>query len=243
MDIRKNTPLNGVVYGLALLGTIMGGTLGMQWLVYLCKPLLMLVLSSWFYFHSRRVGDRFTLLVQAGLFFSWIGVIALMFQHVDQFNFLIGLAAFMIAQLCYTMAFAHNVADVPGGPFPWPSIVLSVVIAAYGYFFAGRILPSVDDGIVIPVMVYAIAISLKGIAAAFRFGRTFPRSFYAVVAGAFLFIASDSLLAFNRFVRPLDGAEWMVMLTYGLAQVLIAGGCLTHVLDPEEIRRRAALTT
>jgi hypothetical protein len=35
----------------------------------------------------------------------------------------------------------------------------------------------------------------------------------------------------------------MVMLTYGLAQVLIAGGCLTHVLDPEEIRRRAALTT
>jgi uncharacterized membrane protein YhhN len=135
------------------------------------------------------------------------------------------------------------VADVPGGPFPWPSIVLSVVIAAYGYFFAGRILPSVDDGIVISVIVYAIAISLMGIAAAFRFGRTFPRSFYAVVAGAFLFIASDSLLAFNRFVRPLDGAEWMVMLTYGLAQVLIAGGCLTHVLDPEEIRRRAALTT
>jgi uncharacterized membrane protein YhhN len=243
MDIRKNTPLNGVVYGLALLGTIMGGTLGMQWLVYLCKPLLMLVLSSWFYFHSRRVGDRFTLLVQAGLFFSWIGDIALMFQHVDQFNFLIGLAAFMIAQLCYTMAFAHNVAEVPGGPFPWPSIVLSVLIAAYGYFFAGRVLPTVDETISVPIIIYAIAISLMGIAAAFRFGRTFLRSFIAVLVGALFFIASDSLLAINRFVRPFDNAEWTVMLTYAIAQALIAWGCLVHVLDPEEIRRRAALNT
>src|SRR5512133_507129 len=109
MDIRKNTLVNGIVYMLALIGTIAGGMLGVQGLVYVCKPLLMVVLGSWFFFNSRRVGDRFTLLVQAGLFFSLIGDIALMFQHVDQFNFLIGLAAFLIAQLCYTMAFAHNV--------------------------------------------------------------------------------------------------------------------------------------
>lgn len=243
MDIRKNTLVNGLVYLLALIGTIVGGSFGVQWLVYLCKPLLMVVLGSWFFFNSRRVGDRFTLLVQAGLFFSLIGDIALMFQHVDQFNFLIGLAAFLIAQLCYTMAFAHNVADVPGGPFPWPSIVLSVLIAAYGYFFAGRVLPTVDETISVPIIIYAIAISLMGIAAAFRFGRTFLRSFIAVLVGALFFIASDSLLAFNRFVRPFDNAEWSVMLTYAIAQALIAWGCLVHVLDPEEIRRRAALNT
>jgi uncharacterized membrane protein YhhN len=243
MDIRKNTLVNGLVYLLALIGTIAGGMLGVQWLVYVCKPLLMVVLGSWFFFNSRRVGDRFTLLVQAGLFFSLIGDIALMFQHVDQFNFLIGLAAFLIAQLCYTMAFAHNVADVPGGPFPWPSIVLSVLIAAYGYFFAGRVLPTVDETISVPIIIYAIAISLMGIAAAFRFGRTFLRSFIAVLVGALFFIASDSLLAINRFVRPFDNAEWTVMLTYAIAQALIAWGCLVHVLDPEEIRRRAALNT
>lgn len=243
MDIRKNTLVNGIVYMLALIGTVAGGMLGVQGLVYVCKPLMMVVLGSWFFFNSRRVGDRFTLLVQAGLFFSLIGDTALMFQHVDQFNFLIGLAAFLIAQLCYTMAFAHNVAEVPGGPFPWPSIVLSVLIGAYGYFFAGRVLPTVDETISIPIIIYAIAISLMGIAAAFRFGRTFLRSFIAVLVGALFFIASDSLLAINRFVRPFDNAEWSVMVTYAIAQALIAWGSLVHVLDPEEIRRRAALNT
>ena len=28
---------------------------------------MMMVLGSWFFFNSRRVGDRFTLLIQAGL--------------------------------------------------------------------------------------------------------------------------------------------------------------------------------
>jgi uncharacterized membrane protein YhhN len=64
-----------------------------------------------------------------------------------------------------------------------------------------------------------------------------------IFIGAVLFIASDSLLAINRFVRPLDHAAWSVMLTYGTAQVLIAAGALRHVLSPDEVRRRAALTT
>ncbi len=69
MDIRKNNLLNGALYALATVGTIVGEVRDMHALVYVCKPLMMVVLSSWFYFNSRRVGDRFTLLVQVGLFF------------------------------------------------------------------------------------------------------------------------------------------------------------------------------
>jgi len=243
MDIRKNTWVNGTAYTLALIGTLAGAAWEVQPLVYLCKPALMVILSSWFFFNSRRVGDRFTLLIQAGLFFSLIGDVALMVQHLDQFNFLIGLGAFLLAHLCYTMAFAHTIAAVPNGPISLIPIVLGVVIAAYGYFFAGRVVPSVDDGIVAPVIVYAVAITAMGITAAFRFGRTYPRSFVMILLGAFFFIASDSLLAYNRFVSPLESAEWSVMVTYAIAQFLIAAGSLAHVLDPDEIRRRAALTT
>ena len=64
-----------------------------------------------------------------------------------------------------------------------------------------------------------------------------------VLAGALLFITSDTLLAINRFISPLESARWAVMLTYGMAQLLIAWGALIHVLDPDEIRRRAALST
>ncbi|MEO8590152.1 MAG: lysoplasmalogenase [Flavobacteriales bacterium] len=243
MDYRKNNLVNGVVYGLATLGTIIGEMTGRHWLVYICKPAMMVILSSWFFFSSRRVGDRFTLLIQAGLFFSLVGDVALMLQHLDEFNFLIGLGAFLIAQLCYTMAFAQNIANVGGPQGVLISTVLAVGVIAYGYFFASDLLPKVDEGIMVPVALYAVVITLMGIGAAYRFGRTFLRSFLLVFFGALLFIASDSILAINRFSHQLGHAEWSVLITYAAAQFLIALGCLRHVLDPGEIRRRAAMTT
>lgn len=243
MDIRKNTTVNGLAYGLALLGTIAGGLGGNQWLVYICKPALMVILSSWFFFNSRRVGDRFTLLIQAALLFSLVGDVALMLQHLDRFNFLIGLGAFLLAHLCYTFAFGLNIAEAgPGGNLLAP-IVLGLGIAAYGFFFAMDLMPYVDQVVALPVIVYICAIVLMGIMAAFRFGRTYLRSFMLVMIGAVLFGASDSILAVNRFMKPLPHAEWSIMLTYALGQFLIVAGALAHVLDPEEIRRKAALTT
>lgn len=242
MDIRKNDLLNGIAYGAAALGTIIGEATGAQVLVYVCKPLLMIILSSWFFFKSRRVGDRFTILVQAGLFFSLIGDVALMFQHVDQFNFLIGLGAFLIAQLCYTIAFAHHLANGTEGfsVVPW---LVATGMLFYGVLFGMALVPRVDETVRIPVVVYAIAITCMGITAALRYGRTFLRSFLLVLCGAVFFIASDSILAMNRFIEPLDHAKWSVMLTYAIGQYLIVSGCLAHVLDPVEIRRKAALTT
>lgn len=217
--------------------------MGIPLLVYLCKPLMMIILSSWFYFNSRRVGDRFTLLIQVGLFFSLIGDVALMFQEQDEFNFLIGLAAFLIAQLCYAMAFIHNIMETGPARGLLVSLLLTVVLIAYGYFFAVGLMPYVDEAVTVPIVIYVVAISLMGSAAAFRLGRTFIKSFLLVFVGALLFIASDSLLATDRFHHTLDHASWSVILTYALAQVLIASGALAHVLDPAEVRRKAALST
>ncbi len=243
MDLRKNTPVNLTVYGLAVVGTMAGEVTGSHGLVYVCKPLMMLVLSSWFYFNSRRVGDRFTLLIQAGLLFSLIGDVALMFQHLDEFNFLIGLGAFLIAQLCFAMGFLQNIVETGPARGGLISGLIAVGLISFGYFFASELIPAVDEMIAVPVAIYTIAITLMGIAAAFRLGRTFLRSFLFTQVGALLFITSDSLLATDRFMRPLDHAAWSVILTYAIAQVLIASGALMHVLDPEEIRRKAALST
>lgn len=241
MDLRKNNLINGVLYGLVSIATIVGEVKGMQTVVYVCKPLMMIVLSSWFYFNSRRVGDRFTLLIQAGLFFSLVGDIALMLEHMDEFNFLIGLGAFLIAQLCYTFAFAHNISESPGGQGLLVSSALGVCIILYGVWFGNELIDSVDDTVVLPVGIYAFAITVMGVAASFRFARTFLPSFILVFIGAAFFITSDSILATSRFLRPVDHAPWSVLSTYAIAQYLIARGCLRHVLDPAEIRRKAAL--
>jgi uncharacterized membrane protein YhhN len=243
MDLRKHTPFNLILYMLVLVGTIAGEMVDSRPLVLACKPLLMIVLSSWFFHNSRRVGDRFTLLIQAGLFFSLIGDIALMLQHVDQFNFLVGLGAFLIAQLCYAMAFIHNITETEAERPPYLPIAISAALIIPVFLLMMEAMPRMDELLRLPVVVYAGAITVMTVAAAFRYGRTFPSSFLLVLLGALLFMTSDGILAWNRFIRPIEHASWSVMATYGVAQVLIAWGCLLHVLDPEELRRKAALST
>lgn len=241
MNFRQSPLINGALYALATVGTIMAASKGMHGLEYVCKPLMLIVLSSWFFFNSRRVGDRFTLLVQAGLFFSLVGDVALMFQHLDEFNFILGLAAFLIAQLCYILAFIQNIATVGGPQGVLVASILAVPILLFGFLFGLDIKPRLESALLIPVLVYAATITLMGITAAFRYRRTYPVSFWLVFIGALLFIASDCLLATNRFVRPLASANTLIMLTYALAQAGIAAGALVHVLDPEMIRRRKEL--
>ena len=243
MDPKKSLVLNGLIYVLALIGTCVAQMKGLHTLEWVCKPLLMIVLSSWFFFNSRRVGDRFTLLVQAGLFFSLIGDIALMFTYVDDFNFLVGLAAFFLAQLCYAFAFAHNISEVGGMEGLLVPVLIAFGIGTYAFFFAWDLMPHLDDGLGVPVMAYVAAIALMGILAAFRFRRTYPRSFWLVLIGSLVFIGSDSLLAWDRFRFPLKEAQVWIIISYAIAQFMIAGGALAHVLDPDQLRRKEALTT
>ena len=241
MDIKKDLLINGTAYVLATIGTCVATATGSHTLEFVCKPMLMIILSSWFFFNSRRYGDRFTILVQVGLFFSLVGDVAMMFQYKDEFNFLIGLGAFLIAQLCFVMAFMRNIIDV-GGLEGWLlGGSLSIVVALYAILFSWQLMQHVEEGLSSPVTAYVVAIALMGITAALRHGRTFPRSFWMVFVGALLFIGSDSLLAINRFVKPLAWGPLTVIIVYAAAQFLITAGCLLHVLDPETILRKKAL--
>lgn len=243
MDPKRNTFLNGGLYVLALIGTCVALWQGWRELEFVCRPLLMVVLSSWFFFNSRRVGDRFTLLVQAGLFFSLIGDVALMFVYADDFNFLVGLGAFFLAQLCYALAFLQNIVDVDGLDGLGVPLLISFVIGTYAFFYAWDLMPHLEEGLGMPVIAYVTAITLVGMTAAFRFRRTYPRSFWLVLIGSLFLIASDSLLAWDRFRFPMQWGSVGVVITYAIAQFMIAAGALAHVLDPDNLRRRQALTT
>lgn len=241
--ILRNTKLVGILYTAALVGTVYAQYHGAHALEFVCKPLLMVLLSLWFYYSSRRVGDRFTLLVQAGLFFALLGDVALMFTHVDEFNFLIGLGAFFLCQLCYAIAFAGNVFQVGGVQGLPVALLLALGIPVFAWLFAWDMLPMLDAELMLPVVAYTMAIGLMGMMAAFRYMRTFLGSFLMVYIGSLLFIASDSFLAYNRFMKPFSWAPMAIMLTYAAAQWLIASGCLRHVLDPDNLNRRRSLST
>ena len=241
MDITRDLKLNVAAYVLATVGCVAAILSGQHMLEYVCKPLMMVILSSWFFFNSRRYGDRFTLLIQVGLFFSLIGDIALMFQHMDEFFFLIGLSAFLIAHLCYCIAFIHNISEVGGDDGLAVGFGIAAGIVLFAVIFAWQLVPRLDEGLSIPVISYVAIISAMAILAGFRWMRTFPRSFWMVMAGALFFMLSDSLLATNRFIRTLDWSPAVIIVTYAIAQFLIAAGALQHVLDPDSIRRKQAM--
>lgn len=241
MDITRDMKLNGAAYALATIGCVVAMMSGRHTLEYVCKPLMMVILSSLFFFNSRRYGDRFTLLIQVGLFFSLIGDIALMFQHMDEFFFLIGLSAFLIAHLCYCIAFIHNISEVGGDDGLAVGFGIAAGIVLFAVIFSWQLVPRLDEGLSIPVISYVAIISAMAILAGFRWMRTFPRSFWMVMAGALFFMLSDSLLATNRFIRTLDWSPAVIIITYAIAQFLIAAGALQHVLDPDSIRRKQAM--
>lgn len=243
MTFRRDTVLFLLVYALATAGCILGKTPGWQAVEYVCKPVLMIALGIWFFLRSRRYGDRFTLLIQGGLFFSLIGDVMLMLDHIDGFFFLIGLVAFALAHLCYTVAFAQNIFEAEGADGLIGGSAMGLVLLAAGLFVANDLSRRLDQDLLVPVLVYAGCITLMGIAAAFRYQRTFPRSFRLVLLGALLFMLSDALLANDRFVSPGTVHPAFVILPYAAAQLFIAIGCLAHILDPDSIRKKAALDT
>jgi len=59
-----------------------------------------------------------------------------------------------------------------------------------------------------------------------RFGRVSLFSFEIVFYGAVLFLFSDSMLAYNKFVQPLPNAGLIIMASYMLAQYLIVLGSI-----------------
>jgi uncharacterized membrane protein YhhN len=82
------------------------------------------------------------------------------------------------------------------------------------------------DGMRLPVIIYAIVILTMLIAAINRYEKAGGLSFILVLAGALLFVISDSLIAVNKFGFPFRFSDVADMTTYIAAQYLIVTGVL-----------------
>jgi alkenylglycerophosphocholine/alkenylglycerophosphoethanolamine hydrolase len=114
-----------------------------------------------------------------------------------------GLSAFLLAHLAYIGDMTATV----GARVLW-----LVVILALSSPLSLRILRSVTDPrLRVAVCVYMLAIALM-------VGSAFASGEWLAVVGALLFFASDSLIAWNRFVVPLPWAPTAIIVTYHLGQ-------------------------
>ncbi|HEY4929469.1 MAG TPA: lysoplasmalogenase [Acidimicrobiales bacterium] len=135
--------------------------------------------------------------------------------------FVPGLVAFLVGHVLFIVGLLQPPSPPGTPPFAFSTtglLVAAVVALAVGAVPATLIFRSlVRDGaatLLVPVAVYLVAILTMAVLAA-NVGNP------AAAVGAALFVVSDSVLALNRFVRPIPRGDVAVHVTYHLAQGLL----------------------
>jgi uncharacterized membrane protein YhhN len=174
-------------------------------LEYICKPATLLALIGVAVVLSPGpdVGAKRWWFVGA-LALSVLGDVLLMIP-ADLFE--AGLAAFLLAHLAYLAGFWVR------GPSRLALVVAGIAVIVMVVPFGVRILMGLkeDPKLRGPVALYMVVIGAM-FATALATGNT------VAGIGAGLFVASDTMIAWNRFVRPFRAADVGIMVTYHLGQ-------------------------
>lgn len=159
----------------------------------------------------------------AAIFFSMLGDLLLLFPK----RFIFGLVMFLLAHLLYVLAFLF--------PFILPTplmLLLAILIALPAAWFYRRVRAGMREKgwrhLSKPILAYLVILSIMFLSAlATLFRADWPLNAALLVSGgALLFVLSDGLLAWNKFVRPLRTRRVGYMIAYHLGQMLIVAGAL-----------------
>lgn len=195
----------------------------------LVKPLIGISLVIYLY-RNVNMNAGFNRLVLTGLIFSLFGDCFLLFAGSDVYFFLYGLVSFLLAHVVYSMAFIRDFKNNPDASKYYGHLML-FCMGVFSMSYYTFIRDYLND-FRIPVMAYMFVISVMVILSGYRYRRVNLFSFRMIYAGAILFVISDSILAFNKFVQPFSSAGFMIMSTYMIAQYLITIGTIERKVIP-----------
>ena len=204
---------------LAAIAAILGATMrdrgaidGWTLLHWVGKPLATFTLVVLVMRHAPDARPRLRNAVLAGLAFSLAGDVLLM---LSPSRFVAGLVAFLVAHLCYLRAFRLDAR--------WFGDRLALaVLAAAGAAMIALLWNSLPAALKGPVLVYVVVIVAMAAQAWARWRDHRSHAPKAAAIGATLFVASDALLAIDRFRTPIPLASLWVLSTYWFAQWGIA---------------------
>lgn len=220
-----------MLYGAILAIHIYGGLVGNAGVANNSKPFILISLIVFYVMSAKKLKkNAFFKLILAGLIFSLGGDVLLIFQTGSSGFFIGGLASFLVAHVMYIFAFTKTYRRDHDIPLIKRHGWMMLGVFAYAYLFFKGLQDHLGE-MIGPVMIYTVAISLMLILAINRYRRVSDSSFWTIFFGALLFVASDSLLAWNKFVDPLPLSNLSIMLTYGLAQFGICYGAIFQMED------------
>jgi len=179
--------------------------------IYLFKVLTMLMIISLAGISLDAPKKMYKRLIIAGLTFSLAGDILL---AIPQNLFVMGLVAFLIAQVIYSIAFIQV-----GGFYRslWGALPFLIYGGLVAYFLSSDL-----GDMTIPVVLYIVVIMFMIWQALGQYVQTRQSRAFLALIGASFFVLSDTALAVNRFSSPIELDRLVVLGTYFLAQWFIA---------------------
>lgn len=212
------------IYILVLMLHLFAQLLGYTSIQYGSKLILLPLLMLYFYvqpFFATAAKSKYLILF--GLFGSFLGDAFLL----SEAYFIPGMIAFMTTHI-FNILFFHPLKPKMGESKTklHVSILLLAVFCAFVYFF----LKDAMGALIYPILVYMLLISTSAIytvrASLNAKATTIANLFWT--PGMLFFIASDAVLAFNKFYwstqSPIDHIGLVTMATYGIAQLLLVKG-------------------
>lgn len=179
---------------------------------YIFKPLTMIfIILMGIQLPANLNPSSYKYLIITGLIFSLLGDVLLM---LPSDRFVAGLVSFLIAHIFYIIAFALTGISLF-------SIIYTIPFLIYGAILFLTLLPYLKE-MKIPVAVYASVLLIMGWQAFSRWLDVGPAGSFTAFIGAAFFMASDSILALDRFKGSVPQAQIYFMTTYFFAQWLIA---------------------
>lgn len=194
------------LYGLSVHATL---------LCLVVKPMPVLALLGWL--HDAPPGE-YRRWISLGLIFSVTGDVLLAWPG-DLFVF--GLGAFLLAHLAYLKAYLSDCRR--------PALLPLALALGLGALLLGILMSSGLGPLLVPVLVYGLAISAMLWRALARLGTDVPqRSAWLAAAGALGFVFSDSLIGIDRFVSHFSAAPYLIIVSYWLGQWGITASAFTR---------------
>lgn len=191
---------------------------------YVTKPLLMPLLIIHFIFSTNNVVSSTKKWMILALVFSWLGDVLLMFESLNSKFFMFGLVAFLVAHIFYIVLFDQ----IRARENFKQSLLPLLPIAIYYILLISLLQPGLGE-MRKPVSIYGLIISIM-LSFAIDLWRLKDRvASFLMIFGAILFIISDSSLAMNKFYKHFEYAGIVVMVTYGIAQLLITLGIIRYI--------------
>ena len=146
-------------------------------------------------------------------FSTWPMVLAMGFSALGDYmgicyNFWGQMGFFALAHIAYIVFFYHT---SPQGRASDGMKWKSAIVALYGVVVGMLIVPHVHGFLQVGVSVYVLLILTMCILAWRQ-----KNLYYAL--GAWLFVISDTVLAWNKFVFHIEGASYLIMIPYYLGQ-------------------------